>query len=78
MPVCSANCNVYTNSNWRLYNRNTVMIGIRDMEQARKKQKREDENARKIIKKKQEGTRARIPKRNEIADVVRGTERLTS
>jgi hypothetical protein len=54
------------------------MIGIRDMEQARKKQKREDENARKIIKKKQEGTRARIPKRNEIADVVRGTERLTS
>jgi hypothetical protein len=36
------------------------MIGIQDMEQARKKQEREDENARKI-QKQQEEARARIP-----------------
>jgi hypothetical protein len=33
------------------------MIGIQDMEQARKKQKREDENARKIKKNRREQER---------------------
>lgn len=80
LPVCSTNCNVYTN---RLSIQQLAFIQQEQCDDRNtgygtgKEEAEKGGRECKENKKKQEGTRARIPEHKETADVVTGTERLT-